>query len=54
MERDFLDREVVEIQFTDSDPDVLGLKMRDYFGDGSFYLVDAPGVSYCSLVFLVC
>jgi glyoxylase-like metal-dependent hydrolase (beta-lactamase superfamily II) len=41
-------REVVEISFSrDSDPskvlDIGGFRAYDYFGDGSFYLLDTPG-----------
>ncbi|TFY58518.1 hypothetical protein EVJ58_g6375, partial [Rhodofomes roseus] len=43
-ESDFLGREVVEIAFADDAPIVAGLKSHDYFGDGSFYLIEAPGV----------
>jgi hypothetical protein len=49
-ESDFLGREVVEIEFKDDAPTIAGLKAHDYFGDGSFYLLDAPGV--CSSIFL--
>jgi hypothetical protein len=41
-ESDFEDREVVEVAF---DAGVVGgMPAHDYFGDGSFYLLDAPGV----------
>jgi glyoxylase-like metal-dependent hydrolase (beta-lactamase superfamily II) len=50
MESEFVGRKVVEIEFAESDPVLLGLKMHDFFGDGSFYLVEAPGVSCGSLV----
>ncbi|KZT72064.1 hypothetical protein DAEQUDRAFT_723223 [Daedalea quercina L-15889] len=42
-ESDFLGREVVEIPFPEHAPLVAGLKSHDYFGDGSFYLLEAPG-----------
>jgi hypothetical protein len=44
-ESDFLGREVVEITFAEKAADIAGLRSHDYFGDGSFYLLDAPGVS---------
>ena len=43
-ESDFLGREVVEASFPADAPVVAGLKSHDYFGDGSFYLLEAPGV----------
>ncbi|KAH9935468.1 uncharacterized protein B0H18DRAFT_1101223 [Fomitopsis serialis] len=42
-ESDFLGRDVIEIPFADDAPIVAGLKGYDYFGDGSFYLLEAPG-----------
>jgi len=42
-ESDFLGRDVIEIAFADDAPIVAGLKGYDYFGDGSFYLLEAPG-----------
>jgi glyoxylase-like metal-dependent hydrolase (beta-lactamase superfamily II) len=48
-ESDFLGRELVEIQFPEHSPTINGMKSYDYFGDGSFYLLDAPGVCPCSL-----
>ncbi|KZT72063.1 Metallo-hydrolase/oxidoreductase [Daedalea quercina L-15889] len=42
-ESDFLGRDVVEIAFPDDAPTIAGLKSHDYFGDGSFYLLEAPG-----------
>jgi hypothetical protein len=50
VENDFLGRQVVEIEFNDEAPTIAGLKSYDYFGDGSFYLLDAPGV--CSSIVL--
>jgi hypothetical protein len=35
----------VDINFAEDVPEIFGMKTFDYFGDGSFYLVDAPGVS---------
>ena len=43
-ESDFLGREVVEVSFPADAPVVAGLRSYDYFGDGSFYLLEAPGV----------
>jgi hypothetical protein len=40
----FLGREVVEIEFKEDAPTIAGLKAYDYFEDGSFYLLNAPGV----------
>jgi hypothetical protein len=48
-ESNFLGREVVEIEFLENAPSINGLKAYDYFGDGSFYLLDAPGVSLYSV-----
>jgi glyoxylase-like metal-dependent hydrolase (beta-lactamase superfamily II) len=45
LETDFANREVKELDFTSSDLHIGGLKALDYFGDGSFYLLDAPGHS---------
>jgi hypothetical protein len=42
-ESDFEDRKVVELSSFDHGP-VGGMPAHDYFGDGSFYLLDAPGV----------
>jgi hypothetical protein len=36
---------VREISFDESDLEIGGFRALDYFGDGSFYLLDAPGVS---------
>lgn len=43
-ESDFLGREVVEIEFSEDAITINDMKSYDYFGDGSFYLLDAPGV----------
>ncbi|KAL8702956.1 MAG: hypothetical protein Q9201_003860 [Fulgogasparrea decipioides] len=43
-ESDYADRKLREISF-ESDLQVGGYKAFDYFGDGSFYLLDSPGVS---------
>jgi glyoxylase-like metal-dependent hydrolase (beta-lactamase superfamily II) len=43
-------RQVIEISFsgeTDTPP-IASLKAYDFFGDGSFFLLDAPGVSFLS------
>ncbi|KAH9935471.1 uncharacterized protein B0H18DRAFT_1114212 [Fomitopsis serialis] len=44
-ESDFLGRDVIEIPFGNDAPLVGGLKSYDYFGDGSFYLLEAPGLT---------
>jgi hypothetical protein len=49
-ESDFLGREVVEIEFKDDAPTIAGFKSYDYFGDGSFYLLDAPGVRHSTFL----
>ncbi|KAL8851240.1 MAG: hypothetical protein Q9221_003871 [Calogaya cf. arnoldii] len=41
-ESDYANRELREISF-DSDVEIGGYKAFDYFGDGSFYLLDSPG-----------
>jgi hypothetical protein len=41
---DFEGREVIEITFKEDAPLIAGMRSYDYFGDGSFYLLDAPGV----------
>lgn len=43
LESDYAGRELREISFTDSGISVGRMPAFDYFGDGSFYLVDAPG-----------
>ncbi|KAJ7637111.1 beta-lactamase-like protein [Roridomyces roridus] len=40
---DFADRKVVAIDFASSQLEIGGAKAHDYFGDGSFYLLDTPG-----------
>ncbi|KAI1175057.1 beta-lactamase-like protein [Nemania sp. FL0916] len=42
-ETDIGDREVQEIDFSSSSIKISGLAAFDYFQDGSFYLLDAPG-----------
>jgi hypothetical protein len=37
-------RKVNEIKFDDISTDIGGFPAYDYFGDGSFYLLNAPGV----------
>jgi hypothetical protein len=44
-ESDFAGRYVREMSFDESDLEIGGFRVLDYFGDGSFYLLDAPGVS---------
>jgi len=43
-ESDIAGREVVEISKEQFNVIVGGMNAYDYFGDGSFYLLDAPGV----------
>jgi glyoxylase-like metal-dependent hydrolase (beta-lactamase superfamily II) len=43
LESAYKDRELVEISFTETKLEIGGLRAFDYFGDGSFYLLDAPG-----------
>ncbi|KAF7324240.1 Metallo-beta-lactamase superfamily protein [Mycena sanguinolenta] len=40
---DFADRKVTKIDFTKANLTFSGLNAIDYFGDGSFYLVNTPG-----------
>ncbi|KAJ7180787.1 beta-lactamase-like protein [Mycena filopes] len=42
-ESDFAGRDVVKVDFASSNLTFSGLKAVDYFGDGSFYLLDTPG-----------
>ncbi|KAJ7776268.1 hypothetical protein B0H16DRAFT_1302337, partial [Mycena metata] len=42
-ESDFAGREVVKIDFATANLTFSGLKAIDFFGDGSFYLLDTPG-----------
>lgn len=43
LDSDWAGRQVREVEFTDSDLQIGRFKAFDYFGDGSFYLLDAPG-----------
>ncbi|KAJ7755389.1 hypothetical protein DFH07DRAFT_743247 [Mycena maculata] len=43
LESDFAGRNLVKVDFTKSELEFGGLKAHDYFGDGSFYLLDVPG-----------
>ncbi|ETS85029.1 hypothetical protein PFICI_03054 [Pestalotiopsis fici W106-1] len=43
LEREFQGRQVREVDFSSSNLKIGGLGAVDYFGDGSFYLLDAPG-----------
>lgn len=43
LESDFAGRELQEIDFSGSDVTIGRFKAFDYFGDGSFYILDAPG-----------
>ena len=43
LETDFAGREVREIDFSGSDIHIGRFKAFDYFGDGSFYILDSPG-----------
>lgn len=44
LETDFKGRNVNEIEFSDA-PKIGDFRAHDYFGDGSFYILDMPGVS---------
>jgi glyoxylase-like metal-dependent hydrolase (beta-lactamase superfamily II) len=43
LESDFAGRDVVEVDFTKSPLRIGRFEALDYFGDGSFYLLNAPG-----------
>ncbi|KAF2106191.1 metallo-beta-lactamase superfamily protein [Lophiotrema nucula] len=43
LSREFEGREVTELDFSPTDLEIGGLKAIDYFGDGSFYFLSAPG-----------
>ncbi|KAJ5435851.1 hypothetical protein N7445_006736 [Penicillium cf. griseofulvum] len=43
LEREFAGRDVEELALSRFDLEIGGLKALDYFGDGSFYLLSAPG-----------
>ena len=43
LETDFKGREVREVDFTGSNVHIGRFKAFDYFGDGSFYILDSPG-----------
>lgn len=43
LETDFKDREVLEVPFHNSDVRIGRFRAFDYFGDGSFYILDSPG-----------
>ncbi|KAK3116737.1 hypothetical protein LTR53_002570 [Teratosphaeriaceae sp. CCFEE 6253] len=43
LDSDFAGREVVELNFDGTELAIGGFKAVDYFGDGSFYLLDSPG-----------
>ena len=43
-EKDIGDREVIDLAESKFTADVGKLKGYDYFGDGSFYILNAPGV----------
>lgn len=47
-ESDYANRKLREISF-DEDLTIGGYKALDYFNDGSFYLLDSPGVSLQSM-----
>ncbi len=44
-ESDFTSRNVREMSFEESNLVIGGFRALDYFGDSSFYLLDASGVS---------
>ncbi|CAE7160899.1 unnamed protein product [Rhizoctonia solani] len=43
LESAYKDRQLIEISFDNSPEHIGGFRALDYFGDGSFYLVDSPG-----------
>lgn len=43
LQSDYEGRELRELEFDASQKSLGGLKYYDYFGDGSFYILDAPG-----------
>ncbi|KAJ7767036.1 hypothetical protein DFH07DRAFT_1012068 [Mycena maculata] len=43
LDSDFAGRKLVPVDFTKSQLEIGGLRAHDYFGDGSFYLLDVPG-----------
>lgn len=43
LESDLAGRELVELDFSRESVQIGGFRAIDYFGDGSFYLLDAPG-----------
>ncbi|KAJ7249431.1 beta-lactamase-like protein [Mycena rebaudengoi] len=43
LESDLAGRRLVELNFNKSDLTIGGMKAHDFFGDGSFYLLDVPG-----------
>lgn len=43
LESDFEGREVMEVDFSSTDLIIGGFRAYDYFGDGSFYILDSPG-----------
>ncbi|KAJ7935613.1 hypothetical protein B0H13DRAFT_2304642 [Mycena leptocephala] len=43
-ETDLAGRKLVPLKFEESPLEIGGFKAHDYFGDGSFYLLDVPGV----------
>jgi len=48
-EEDFKGREIIELPRSSFKVDVGGMNGFDFFGDGSFYILDAPGVGLRSL-----
>lgn len=48
---DYEGRPLRQIEFDDSSITIGQFKATDYFGDGSFYLLDSPGVSHPNLYF---
>ncbi|KAL3420450.1 metallo-beta-lactamase superfamily protein [Phlyctema vagabunda] len=45
LETDYAGREVAEVSFAEDGPRIGNFPAHDYFGDGSFYILDAPGHS---------
>lgn len=46
LQSDYEGRSVREISFDDTGFILGNFRAMDFFGDGSFYLLDSPGVSY--------
>ncbi|KAJ7275059.1 hypothetical protein C8J57DRAFT_1313530 [Mycena rebaudengoi] len=44
LKSDLAGRQLVELNFDKPDLIICGMRAHDYFGDGSFYLLDAPRI----------